>query len=148
MPVLDIKITALEVVHLISDDVSWLYYHNVNIKSESKLCVSLDEEVPLGDKKYKSVDERMDVMFFAKGKVSHSPFNLWLFHHDNTCVHQDATTREFLGKTDLKLLKYPAYRACDFSLFSCIKLKMKGGRFSLHEELVATFEEERDFVRT
>ena len=54
-------------------------------------------------------------------------------------------TQEFLEEAEDKLLKRPAYSP-DFDLFPYVKPRIRGQRFSLDEESVAAFREERNFI--
>ena len=47
-------------------DVMWLYNYDVSTKSQSKVCVSEDEEVPAQVRKSKSIGKRMVAVFFTK----------------------------------------------------------------------------------
>jgi transposase len=63
----------------------------------------------------------------------------WLFHDDNAPSHRVLITHEFLAHNSIITLPHPPYSPdlapCNFFLFSKMKLKLKGRRFDLVEEI-------------
>ena len=124
---------------IVTGDLTWLYYYDVPTKSQNKVWVFEDEEVPVPVRKSKCIDKRIVAVFFTKdgiietvlldksktvtsqwytetclpqlfkNLVYRSPLDSWFLHQDNTLVHQAATTQEFLEGAEVKLLKHPAY---------------------------------------
>jgi histone-lysine N-methyltransferase SETMAR len=65
----------------------------------------------------------------------------WLLHHDNTPSHVSFFTRGFFTKNKITFVLHPTYSLdmalCDFSLFSRLKIKLKGCRFDAIEVIQA-----------
>jgi len=65
----------------------------------------------------------------------------WLLHRDNAPAHTSLVVREFLTKNNMTTVPHPAYSPdqapCDFYVFPKMKLRFKGWRFVLTEEIQA-----------
>lgn len=76
--------------------------------------------------------------------------NLRFFHHDNTLAYRAGVTQEFLEKMGMQVVNHPEYSPdlapCDFGLFPYMKVKMSGQKYSSHDQLIATFEEECSLI--
>jgi len=63
----------------------------------------------------------------------------WVLHHDNAPAHTALSVREFLVKKNIPVLSYPPYSpdlaSCNFSLFSKLKLTLKGHHFGTMENV-------------
>ena len=60
---------AAEVNFIMRGDETWLYYYDVPTKSQSKVWIFEDEEVPVQVRKSKSIGKRMVTVFFTKGAI-------------------------------------------------------------------------------
>jgi len=64
-----------------------------------------------------------------------------LLHHDNTLSHTSVLTQQFLAKNKMAVIPHPPYSTdmapCDNFLFPQMKLKLKGCRFDITEEIQA-----------
>ena len=60
---------AAQVNLIVTGNEAWLYYYDVLTKSQSKVWVFEDEEVPVQVRKSKSIGKRMVAMFFTKGGI-------------------------------------------------------------------------------
>ena len=60
---------AAQVNLIVTGDERWLYYYDVPTKSQSKVWVFEDEEVPVQVRKSESIGSRMVAMFFTKGGI-------------------------------------------------------------------------------
>jgi hypothetical protein len=58
-------------------------------------------------------------------------------HHNNAQSHTSFFTREFLSKNNMTVVPHPPY----FSLFSCLKIKLKGPHFHTTEVVEAESQE-------
>jgi len=67
--------------------------------------------------------------------------NTWLLHHDNAPAHAALLTQRFLTNNNMTVVPHPPYSPdlapSDFSLFSKLKMKLKGRRFQTVEEIQA-----------
>ena len=130
---------ATEVNFIVTGDETWLHYYDVPMKSQSKVWVYEDEQVPVQVRKSKSIGKRVVAVFFTKGEilitvslekyktvtskwytenclprffenlVSCAPLDSWFLHHDNAPAYWAFATQEFLEGIEVQLLEHPAY---------------------------------------
>ena len=130
---------AAEVNFIVTGDETWLHYYDVPTKSQSKVWVFKDEEVPVQVRKSKSIGKRMVTLFITKGGiltsvsleksktvtakwhtetclpqlfenlVSRAPLDSWFLHHDNAPAHQAFAKQEFIEGMKVQLLESTAY---------------------------------------
>jgi len=66
--------------------------------------------------------------------------NTWLLHHDNVPAHAALLTQWFLTDNNMTVVPHPPYSPdlapCDF-LFPKLKMKLKGRKFQMVEEIQA-----------
>ena len=60
---------AAGVDFIVTGDETWLYYYHVPTKSQSKVWVYEDKEVPVQVRKSKYIGKRMVTVFFTKGGI-------------------------------------------------------------------------------
>jgi hypothetical protein len=70
--------------------------------------------------------------------------NHWFLHHDNTPVHTPLV-RQVLTSKNITMIPHSPYSpdlaTCDFFLFPKMKLRLKGRRFDMTEEIHAESQE-------
>ena len=67
--------------------------------------------------------------------------NTWLLHHDNARAHAALLTRRVLTENNMTVVPHPPYSPdlapSDFFLFPKLKMKLKGRRFHMVDEIQA-----------